>query len=436
MHRQAVDGDRYLLLLGADMPLRERAVVAALRVFDGPVAATSAQRPVRGARHFDHVLAGDCLDAASTLHAVREFEQHTGMTPAAAVPFVDPSLMSAHAVAEHYGLPCLALDGIRHSSVNKDLMKERLALHGIPTPRHLPFEDLASLEAAIAELGLPCVLKPSGFGGSMGVVLVRDASEVEEACGYAIRTFEENYERFSIKNHGLQAEPYCDLPHEVSLEVLCHGDRREVLAVVDKDLAPPPFFAEMGHRVPSAYSDLHPLRDMAVSACAALGLDRGLAHVEIRHDGGGEMQVIEVGARTGGDGILDLVERVYGIAPYEWHIRSYLSAAGELGAWPVPAPAGGVAAIAMLKAPPGRIAEVRRPRSSPPEPLLRYELFASAGDVSGRAECYEQREGYLEAFWPGRRPEDVPRSAHLALAEALVDELFVVTEERQERALA
>lgn len=431
--RPATADGRYLLLLGADMALRERALVAALRVFHGPVATTSTSRPARGARHFDHILAGDCLDADSTLRAVLDFEAQTGMLPAAAVPFVDPSLMSAHAVARHYGLPCLSLDGIQHSSLNKDLMKERLAQHGIPTPRHLPFADLPSLRAVIGELGLPCVLKPSGFGGSMGVILVRDASDVDEACEYAIRTFEENYARFSIKNHRLQAEPYCDLPHEVSVEVFCHGDRREVLAVVDKDLAPAPFFAEMGHRVPSAYSDVAPLRELAVRACASLGLDRGLAHVEIRHDGGAEMQVIEVGARTGGDGILDLVERVFGVAPYEWHIRSYL---GEVDGWPVLTAPTGVAAIAMLKAPPGRIAEVRRPRASLAEPVLRYEVFAAPGDVSGRAECYEQREGYVEVFWPGRRPNEVPDGAHLTLAAELVEDLFRVTEERQEPAPA
>lgn len=415
---------RYLLLLGADMPMRERAVVAALRVFDGPVVTVSSGRPPRGTRHFDHVLTGDCLDADSTLEAVVEFEARTGLVPAAAVPFVDPSLMSSRAVADRYGLPALSPSAIRHSSVNKDLMKDRLVREGIPTPRHLPFADEAGLRRAVAELGLPCVLKPSGFGGSMGVVLARDEGDVADAYAYATRTFAENYARFSIKNRGLQVEEYCDLPYEVSVEILNHGDRREVLAVTDKALGPPPYFAEMGHRVPSTFSDLQPLRDLALRSCAAIGLDRGLAHVEIKLDSEGRMQVIEVGGRTGGDGILDLVERVYGLAPYELHIRSYLD---RLDEWPVPGPAAGVAAVAMLKAPPGRIVEVRAPSGPLGEPVVAYDVFAAVGDESRLPECYEQREGYVECFWPAAAPQDVAGEAHLVLAGELAGELFAVS---------
>ena len=402
------------------MPLRERAVVAALRVFDGPIATLSTSRPYRGSRHFDFVLTGDCLDADSTLRAVVGFEQETGLVPAAAVPFVDPSLMSGYAVATHFGLPYLALDAIRHSSVNKDLMKQRFAAHGICTPPHVPFRDLPSLRAAIELIGLPCVLKPSGFGGSMGVILVREENEVSSAYEYVSRTFRENYARFSIKNHGLQAEAFCDLPYEVSVEVFNHGKRREAIAVVDKALGPVPFFAEMGHRVPSVHSELAVLRDLATEACTALGLDHGFAHVEIRLDGVDRMEVIEVAARTGGDGILDLVERAFGIAPYECHIRSYLD---QLDTWPTPKAGRGVAALAVLKARAGRVVEVRPPPSIP-EPVVRYDVFASVGDPSGPPECYEQREGYVECFWPGTGPGEVSRDAHLDLAATLAEQMF------------
>lgn len=420
MHGPPARDGRYLLLLGANMALRERAVVAALRVFDGPVATVSAARPPQGGRYFDHILCGEFTDPGSTLAAVLDFQARSGMTPAAVVPFVDPSLESGHAVAAHFGLPYLTLDTVRCSSVNKDLMKERLASHGIPTPRCLPFRDLAGLRRGIDDLGLPCVIKPSGFGGSMGVTLIASPAQVEDRYNYVERTFKANFEDFSIRNHGFQAEAYCDLPYEVSVEVLNHGEDRRVLAVTDKALGPKPYFAEMGHRVPSIHSENPRVAEMALRACEALGIDHGLAHAEIKLGPSGEMQVIEVAARAAGGGILDLVERAYGVAPFELHIRSYL---GRLDHLPVPAQPAGLAAIAVLKAPPGRILRIDPLVADDPR-IVRYDLLAAPGDDSGEPECYVQREGYLECFWPKAAPLEVPPDEHLHLAAALSERLF------------
>ncbi len=418
----------YLLLLGANMALRERAVVAALRTFPGPLATLSSAVPPRGDRHFDIVLPGRLFDPESTLAAVLEFEKRTGSTPAAVVPFVDPTLTSGLAVAEHYGLPYLSPEAVHRSSVNKDRMKECLQAAGVPTPAFRRFHDPDELWAGIAEVGLPCVIKPSGFGGSMGVTLVRDESQVEERCAYVLDTFEANRHDFGIRNPHLQVEAFCDLPHEVSVEVLTHGGRQQVLAVTDKSLGPAPYFAETGHRVPSVHTDDPRVGDLALRACAAIGMERGVAHAEIRLDGAGAMQVIEVAARTGGDGILDLVERTYGIAPYELHIRSYLD---DL-TLPVPVPPpSGLSAIAMLKAPPGRIASVAAgPDGAGADgagvdgDVLRWDSWAAAGDVSGEAECYVQREGYVEMFWPGTAPADVPPDAHVRAAAAVSAQMF------------
>ncbi|MGP3999328.1 ATP-grasp domain-containing protein [Streptomyces sp. 8N706] len=388
------------------------------------MATLSTSRPPRGRRYFDHVLHGDPFDPASALAAVVEFEKRTGLTPAAVVPFVDPSLGAGLAVAEYYGLPFLSADAVRHSSVNKDLMKSRLQEHGIPTPRHVPFHDAEGLRAAIAQVGLPCVIKPSGFGGSMGVTLITDESRIEDRCAYVMRTFAENYADFSITNHSLQAEEYCDLPYEVSVEVMNHGQERRVLAVTDKSLGPAPYFAEMGHRVPSVHAGDQEIRKLALRACAAVGIDRGIAHVEIRLDGAGRMEVIEIAARTGGDGILDLVERVHGVAPYELHIRSYLD---DLDTIPAPQPPAGTAALAVLKARAGRIREVA-PFPATDAPVVAYDIFAAPGDRSGDPECYEQREGYVVLHWPAAEPHTLAAGLHCEIAADIARTVFQVEE--------
>jgi hypothetical protein len=49
------------------------------------------------------------------------------------------------------------------------------------------------------------------------------------------------------------------------------------------------------------------------------------------------------------------------------------------------------------------------------------------GDESAAVSAnYLHREGYVECFWPGAGPADVPAGAHLAIAERLSAQLFEV----------
>lgn len=405
------------------MALRERAAVAALRVFDGPIATIARTPAARAAKFFDHVLIADFSDPYDSLRVVLEFERRTGLTPAGVVPFFDPGLVPGLVIAEHYGLPYLSRAAVEDSSINKNRMKDRLLATGVATPRYIQVDGVDAVHKAIAELG-PCVIKPSAFGGSLGVRLVDDEREAEDAYTYVRRIIDENAAVFTVTNRAIQVEEFCTLADEVSVEVLNHHDRRTVLAVTDKALGPRPYFAEIGHRVPSVYSGRADVRDLAVRACAAIGLDHGVAHVELRLEGDAPPQIMEVGARTAGDGIPDLVELAYGIAPYELHIRSYLEQLEEEPVVPQPI---GLAAIAMLKAPPGRIAAVGTP-DTVEDAVTTYEIFASPGkDSSATQANYLDREGYVECFWPQASPESVPPRAHLDIADRLSAQIFQVT---------
>lgn len=417
---------QYLLLFGAATGQRERAAVAALRVFDGPVATIARTPAVRAAKFFDHVLIGDFSDPDDSLRATLEFQERTGMTPAGVVPFFDPGLLPGLAIAEHYGIPYLSRAAVEDSSINKNRMKDRLLAAGVDTPRYVQVDGTDAVRKAIAEVGLPCIVKPSAFGGSLGVRLVNDEGEAEQAYTYVRRIIDENAKVFTVKNRSIQVEEFCSLADEVSVEVLNHHDRRTVLAVTDKTLGPRPYFAEIGHRVPSVYSVRQDVLDLALRACAAIGLDHGVAHVEIKLEGDAPPQVMEVGARTAGDGIPDLVERVYGIAPYELHVRSYLERLnGELPGLPALEPAG-LAAVAVLKAKPGRIEQVASP-SAVDAAVTTYEVSATTGTTSSATQAnYLDREGYVECFWPGEPAESVPPRAHLDIAQRLSARIFTV----------
>ena len=412
----------YLLLFGAEMSLRERALVAALRVFPGQVAVITPTRGVPGCRYFDIVLDGDPSDPASALAAVTGYAERTGRAPMGVVPFADPYLTAGWAVADHYGLPYLSRDAVQDSSINKDRMKRRFLQAGVPTPRHIELPGDAEVEAALAaadELGYPCVVKPTAFGGSLGVSLARNQEELRQRMDYVRAVIQRGAAIFTVPNRGILVEELCRLGREVSVEVLNHGDRRWVLAVTDKALGPAPYFAEMGHLIPSRQSDRADLGEVAMAACAAIGLDRGMAHVEVRFEDDQPPQVIEVGARTAGDGIPDLMEAALGIPAYELHVRSYLDSVTEP---PATKPVG-VAGLAVIKAPPGRIRAIRQPTRLDPA-ITNYELHAEVGSISEVPQSFLQREGYLQVCWPGAQPHEVAENAHLAIADDLAGQLF------------
>ena len=250
---------RYLLIFGATMSLRERAIVAAVRAYDGPIATIAPTARTRAGKFFDIVLPAAPSDPSSALDAVRTFEKDTGWTPAGVVPLIDGCLFAGLAVAEHYGLPYLTRDAVETSSINKNLMKDRLLAAGIATPRYVQVAGTGEVHAAIDQLGLPCVIKPSAFGGSLGVRLVRDRADAAGAYEYVKSVIDRTAATFTVKNRAVQVEEFCTLRHEVSVEVLIHHDRRAVLAVVDKARRRPrlgPAAGPPGHRRPAGRADL------------------------------------------------------------------------------------------------------------------------------------------------------------------------------------
>jgi len=92
------------------------------------------------------------------------------------------------------GLPCTG-SGILASALAMDkVMSKRIfESKGVPTPRWrlLPHQgpaDASDAVAALADFGLPCVVKPANEGSSVGVSIVEDASQIAPAV-IAARAF-------------------------------------------------------------------------------------------------------------------------------------------------------------------------------------------------------------------------------------------------------
>lgn len=202
---------------------------------------------------------------------------------------------------------------------------------------HTPGE----VDAFVAQVGLPVVLKPRDGSGSEGITILRDAQDVIAA-------------RQSVRARpaALLAEEFLNGP-EFSVETFSHGGRHRILAVTEKftgDNA-----VEVGHVVPARISPAEQtlLEDAARRFLDAIGLVEGPAHTEIILTPNGP-RIVESHNRPGGDGIVDLVRHVTGL-----DIRDLLAA--QIAGAILPKPAdltAGAAATWFLTAAPGVATEV------------------------------------------------------------------------------
>jgi len=409
----------YLLLLKADEFLRDRCIAAALRRYAGPVVGMAPTPAFPKNRFFDHVLKGDPHLATSALQAVQAFEKESGLRPDAVVPVTEMSLHPALEIAEHYRLPFLPRQCVDRAR-NKDLMKDAFLAAGLPTSKYRKFRDLQGLEKAVEALGLPIIVKPCAAAHSIGVIRIDRREEIASAFEYCRRGLDEVKDAWRIDNPWLQAEEYFDAEREVSVEVAAANGKIRVVTVTEKYLTPPPYFAEVGHMVPSLDADNVELKEMAVRACESLGIDRGVCHVEVRVNAAGKLSLIEVAARPGGDGIMDLVERAHGVNMYDLHIAAYL---GVLEALPEPPPLLGVSAIAFMQTKRGVVRRVSVSRDLPSEIVSLY-VNKRPGERVGDSLNYDDRAGTVELFWPNERKNLGRR--HLDAADGLAREIFDV----------
>lgn len=200
-------------------------------------------------------------------------------------------------VATHMGLVsndmmCLDL------TLNKYTMRSALEKAGIPVPRYFLAKSASELEKI--DIRYPAIIKPVDSGGSQGVNKVSSLQELKDAYAYA-----EEHSR----THTVIVEEFVD-GREFSVEYLsCNGVHYN-LQITDKVTSGPPHFVEMQHHQPADITEDIAIRikNMVESALTVLKITNSPSHTEIKLNSRGELFIIEVGPRLGGDYITsDLV---------------------------------------------------------------------------------------------------------------------------------
>jgi biotin carboxylase len=198
---------------------------------------------------------------------------------------------------------------------DKRRQRECLKSAGVPVPGFQFASSRQELAAAVSRPACPLVVKPAFGTGSIGVRLCRTAQEAyEHGAGLLERTVNE---RGAAVDPAVVVEDYLQGP-EYSVELMGHS----VIGITRKLLSPEPLFVEVGHDFPAEISDHQKtqLAEAAQQALAAIGLDWGPSHVELRVTPEGST-IIEINPRLAGGFIPELVRRAHDIDLIEHTLR-------------------------------------------------------------------------------------------------------------------
>ncbi len=210
----------------------------------------------------------------------------------------DLAAVTVNYVAENMGLVGNSMEAT-YKSTNKHLMRKAFERNGDPSPKSIMVSNYS--EAESVDFDYPIIVKPTDRSGSRGIFKLNDKSGLKEAIEQAIS---ESFEKKALVEEFAEGNEY-------SVEYISYRGNHTFLALTKKFTTGAPHFIETGHIQPADVSEEILVKVQAVveHALNSLGIQNGASHSEVKIDSEGNIKIIEIGGRMGGDCIgSDLVE--------------------------------------------------------------------------------------------------------------------------------
>lgn len=188
-------------------------------------------------------------------------------------------------------------------TTNKYFMRDALKAGGSPIPDYRIAKNNQSLTKLCH---FPYIVKPVDRSGSRGVNLVHNFEQLQKAVEESI---DESFLSESIIEEFIEGDEY-------SIESYSNGGSHFILQITEKITSGAPRFIEKAHLAPAILeNDLEEkIKQVVAKALTDLKVEFGASHSEIKVDKSGEIKIIEIGSRMGGDFIgSDLVIQNTGI---------------------------------------------------------------------------------------------------------------------------
>lgn len=237
-----------------------------------------------GERTADYFYPISIVETDQILEKCREIQPDAVATIAS-----DLANITVSKVAEGLGLPgnspkCIEL------STNKYAMRVALIKAGIATPK---FYRVDRMEAYLYGLRLPLIVKPTDRSGSRAITKITDFKDLEGAIKEAVS---QSFEKQAIVEEYIEGDEY-------SYESISYRGKHTNLAVTKKFTTGAPHYIETGHQQPCGLSEemLEKVHYVMGKALDALKITDGASHGEFKITPSGEVRIIEIGSRMGGD---------------------------------------------------------------------------------------------------------------------------------------
>lgn len=219
-------------------------------------------------------------------------------------PASDIALPTLRVLTQRLGLPYGGSEAAARASVDKPFFRHLCDELGLPSYRWIEGTDAAEVIDKARELRYPVVVKPADAQGARGVYRCAEPGEVAAALPRS--------HHFSYRGAVVVEEEVAGL--HAGCECIVRDGKVVFMALTQRFLTPPPLPITTAHLMPA---DLAPEVTQSLTAqldllCAALDYQFGPLNVDVVVSPSGEPHVIEVGARTGGNGLDDLVRYCYG----------------------------------------------------------------------------------------------------------------------------
>lgn len=240
----------------------------------------------------------------------------------------DPAAPTAAYVAEKMGLPTNPYKAVE-TLCNKDIFREFLKSHGFNTPRAVGFKSKEDAVADIGNFTLPIIIKPVDSSGSKGATVLRELSGMDAAIDFAF-SFSRGHriiiEEFIEKKH----------PYLIGGDIFVSDGKVIQWGLMnchrDPNVNP---LVPVGKSYPILLddSDLQAVKDTLQRLVTELGIKFGPMNVELVVDANNRVFPIDIGPRSGGNMIPDLLGMIFNCDVVEMSVRCAMgeSVGSELG---------------------------------------------------------------------------------------------------------
>ena len=215
----------------------------------------------------------------------------------------DLAAVTVNYVASKLNLPGNSMD-CALKSTNKHLMRTAFEANGDPSPKSL----LVDINTDLTQIDIeyPIIVKPTDRSGSRGIYKLDSSDYLKEAVDFSIG---ESFENKALIEEFVEGQEY-------SVEGISFNGEHHILAITLKYTTGSPHFIETGHCQPAPVSSVMfgRVETVVKHALDTLGIRNSASHSEIKIDESGNIKIIEIGGRMGGDCIgSDLVYYSTGI---------------------------------------------------------------------------------------------------------------------------